>query len=145
MTYMCSSKDSSCGQCFRKSGLSVEHLGEKDVSVELAGKTITLNWAKLKVKISNLWQEQKLEAVIFDLDGVLVTTDKYHYLAWKELADELGLSLMRKWICLLRGVSRTDNMRIIYRENNQEAPADEVIDEICSRKNDVYLKHVKKM
>ena len=36
------------------------------------------------------------KAVIFDLDGVLVFTDKYHYLAWKELADKLGIEFTER-------------------------------------------------
>ena len=35
----------------------------------------------------------KYKAVIFDLDGVLCHTDNYHYLAWKRLADEIGIPL----------------------------------------------------
>ena len=38
-----------------------------------------------------IWEDYMIKAVIFDLDGVLVTTDKLHYLAWKTLADELGI------------------------------------------------------
>ena len=45
-------------------------------------------------------------AIIFDLDGVICTTDKYHYLAWKALADSLGLPFDEKVNWLLRLVSR---------------------------------------
>ena len=37
-----------------------------------------------------------IKAIIFDLDGVLLSTDKYHYIAWKELADELGIPFCEK-------------------------------------------------
>ena len=37
----------------------------------------------------------KLEAIIFDLDGVICFTDEYHYLAWKALADSLGAGMRR--------------------------------------------------
>ena len=41
---------------------------------------------------------KKYNAVIFDLDGVICHTDKYHYQAWKAVADELGIYLMKKSI-----------------------------------------------
>ena len=40
----------------------------------------------------------KYKAIIFDLDGVVVTTDEYHYLAWKKLADEIGVYFDKKLI-----------------------------------------------
>jgi beta-phosphoglucomutase len=55
----------------------------------------------------------RIEACIFDLDGVIVDTAKYHYLAWKRLADELGISFTEKDNERLKGVSRTDSLDII--------------------------------
>lgn len=49
-----------------------------------------------------------IKAVIFDLDGVIVSTDEYHYLAWKRLADETGLYFDRNINSALRGVSRLE-------------------------------------
>ena len=45
-----------------------------------------------------------IEAIIFDLDGVICSTDKYHYKAWKELADELDIPFDEKDNEKLRGV-----------------------------------------
>jgi len=53
------------------------------------------------------------EAVIFDLDGVLCHTDKYHYMAWKEIAGELGISFARKINDRMRGVSRMESLEIL--------------------------------
>ncbi len=53
------------------------------------------------------------QAIIFDLDGVLCSTDRYHYLAWKLLANELGLTLDSKKSDRLRGVSRMESLNIV--------------------------------
>ena len=50
----------------------------------------------------------KLNAVIFDLDGVICFTDKYHFQAWKKLADEEGIYFDEEINDRLRGVSRMD-------------------------------------
>ena len=49
---------------------------------------------------------KKFKAIIFDLDGVICHTDNYHYLAWKKLADELGIDFDEKFNNKFRGVSR---------------------------------------
>jgi beta-phosphoglucomutase len=50
--------------------------------------------------------KQNLKGAIFDLDGVIVDTAKYHYLAWKRLAKELGFDFLPKHNERLKGVSR---------------------------------------
>ena len=55
----------------------------------------------------------KYTAVIFDLDGVICFTDKYHYLAWKALADEEGIYFDEQINNRLRGVSRMESLEII--------------------------------
>ena len=54
-----------------------------------------------------------MNAVIFDLDGVICFTDQYHYLAWKEMADEIGVYFDETINNRLRGVSRMDSLNII--------------------------------
>ena len=49
---------------------------------------------------------KNVKALIFDLDGVLLSTDHFHYLAWKKLADRLGINFTEKDNERLRGVSR---------------------------------------
>lgn len=87
----------------------------------------------------------KLEAVIFDLDGVLVTTDHFHYLGWKRLADELGLAFTEEDNHQLRGVSRAESLKIIYRINNRELPPEEQFTEQMTRKNGYYKEYIKQM
>lgn len=54
-----------------------------------------------------------IKAVIFDLDGVIVFTDKFHYQAWKKMADTMGIYFDEKINNRLRGVSRMDSLEII--------------------------------
>ena len=66
------------------------------------------------------WVENELEGVAFDL--VLVTTDAYHYRAWEELADDIGLHFDESINHRLRGVSRQENLRRIYEANDKALP-----------------------
>lgn len=61
----------------------------------------------------------KLNAVIFDLDGVICFTDKYHFQAWKKLADEEGIYFDEEINDRLRGVSRMDSLDIILMKEVQ--------------------------
>ena len=74
----------------------------------------------------------KYQGIIFDLDGVLCSTDEYHYRAWKALADRLGIPFDRERNNLLRGVSRMQSLDIIlekadrpYSEEEKSAFAEE--------------------
>lgn len=60
------------------------------------------------------------KAIIFDLDGVLTFTDHFHYLAWKELADEEKIYFDEKINNRLRGVSRMDSLEIILEKAKKE-------------------------
>lgn len=79
-----------------------------------------------------------ITSVIFDLDGVIVFTDKYHFLAWKKIADELGIYFDEKINNRLRGVSRMDSLDIILEKYTGEALSDETKVELASRKNEYY-------
>jgi beta-phosphoglucomutase len=81
----------------------------------------------------------KLRGVVFDLDGVLVSTDVYHYRAWKRLADELGMAFSEEQNHLLRGVSREESLKIIYRLNNRPLPPAAEFKAQTSRKNAYYV------
>ena len=80
----------------------------------------------------------KLNAVIFDLDGVICFTDKYHFQAWKKLADEEGIYFDEEINDRLRGVSRMDSLDIIleraFREYTQEEKT-----QMAARKNESYV------
>ncbi len=78
-----------------------------------------------------------IEAVIFDLDGVIVTTDDYHYEAWKKIADQENIYFDREINERLRGVSRMESLEIILEKSNKIYNEEEKI-ELATRKNDYY-------
>lgn len=78
-----------------------------------------------------------MKAVIFDLDGVLCSTDEYHYLAWKNLADSLGIAFDREKNNRLRGVSREQSLEIILEGSEKIYTAEEKAS-FAERKNRLY-------
>ena len=62
----------------------------------------------------------KYRAVIFDLDGVICHTDENHYLAWKSVAEELGIPFDRDDNDRLRGVSRRESLEIHLEAHDEE-------------------------
>ena len=60
----------------------------------------------------------RYKGIIFDLDGVICSTDEYHYQAWKALADRLGIPFDRERNNLLRGVSRMASLEIILEKSS---------------------------
>ena len=87
----------------------------------------------------------KYKAIIFDLDGVICHTDHYHYLAWKQLADRLGIEFNEKINNRLRGVSRMDSLEIILEKWDGEPFSDEEKSQFAEEKNDIYKELLKKM
>lgn len=85
------------------------------------------------------------KAVIFDLDGVLVFTDKYHYLAWKRLADKLGIEFTEKDNDRLRGVSREESLDIILEKYKGEPIPPEKKKEYLEEKNNTYRESLGEM
>ena len=76
--------------------------------------------------------------VIFDLDGVIVSTDNCHYLAWKRMADEEGIYFDRTINERLRGVSRMESLDIIL-ERAQRTYTDDEKQAMATRKNAYYV------
>ena len=87
----------------------------------------------------------KQKAVIFDLDGVICFTDKYHYQAWKALADELGIYFDETINNRLRGVSRMASFEIIHERYNGEPMTQEQKEACCEKKNTLYRELLKNM
>ena len=79
----------------------------------------------------------RIQAVIFDLDGVIVSTDHLHYLAWKRLADELRIPFDEEVNHRLRGISRMESLRIILEASSRSYSASEQ-EELAKRKNSYY-------
>lgn len=87
---------------------------------------------------------RKYDAVIFDLDGVICSTDEYHYLAWKELADSLALPFDRQYNNKLRGVSRLESLNLILALGERQY-SDEEKQAMAQKKNDTYRRLLAKM
>ncbi|MBE6016682.1 MAG: beta-phosphoglucomutase [Lachnospiraceae bacterium] len=87
---------------------------------------------------------KKHNAVIFDLDGVICFTDKYHYLAWKSMADELGIPFDEQVNDRLRGVSRMASLEIILEKSDKKYTQNEK-EEIAEKKNNTYREYLKTM
>lgn len=81
---------------------------------------------------------------IFDLDGVIVDTAKYHYLAWKKLANELGFEFTKEQNELFKGVSRKRCLEILLDIGNRTATQQE-FDTWMVEKNVDYLKFIENM
>lgn len=84
------------------------------------------------------------KAVIFDLDGVICFTDKYHYQAWKALADRLGIYFDEKINDRLRGVSRMASLEIVL-EKADKTYTQEEKESFAEEKNNLYKELLKDM
>lgn len=79
----------------------------------------------------------KHKGVIFDLDGVICFTDRFHYLAWKQAVEPLGVPFDEKVNDRLRGVSREQSLEIILEKYNGQLSKDEKA-VLCETKNNIY-------
>ena len=86
----------------------------------------------------------KQTGFLFDLDGVIVDTAKYHYLAWKDLAEALGVPFTEKENELLKGVSRMRSLEIILSLGGLTMPQAEK-EARCARKNEAYVAYIDKL
>ena len=87
---------------------------------------------------------ENIKACLFDLDGVIVDTAKYHYLAWKVLADELGIEFTHKHNEKLKGVSRMRSLDILLEIGEKKISEEEKL-KLAERKNKIYLDYIYKM
>jgi beta-phosphoglucomutase len=85
-----------------------------------------------------------IKGCIFDLDGVIVDTAKYHYIAWKALANELGFDFTESDNERLKGVSRMRSLDILLEIGGIELGEDKK-HELADRKNKIYLEYIYKM
>lgn len=87
---------------------------------------------------------KKYTSVIFDLDGVICFTDHYHYLAWKTVADKLGIYFDEVINNRLRGVSRMESLEIILEKYDKPLTEEEKT-ALAEEKNGVYKELLKNM
>lgn len=81
-----------------------------------------------------------VKAYIFDLDGVIAFTDRFHYMAWKEVADGLGIYFDEQINNRLRGVSRAESLEILLENYVGEPLSEERKAELMEGKNESYRK-----
>ncbi len=86
-----------------------------------------------------------IKAVIFDLDGVIVFTDKFHYQAWKKMADTMGIYFDEEINNRLRGVSRMDSLEIILERYHGKTLSQEEKETLAAQKNETYRELLKTM
>ncbi|MCM3611590.1 beta-phosphoglucomutase [Planococcus sp. MERTA32b] len=83
---------------------------------------------------------QSPKLFIYDLDGVITDTAEFHYLAWKQLADELGITIDRHFNEQLKGINRMDSLdRILDQASSPMELSTEEKVELATRKNGYYL------
>lgn len=75
------------------------------------------------------------QGIIFDLDGVICHTDRYHFLAWKQIADQLGINFDDR----MRGVSRMDSLEILLEEYHGEPLTAVQKAALAEKKNQLYV------
>lgn len=86
----------------------------------------------------------QFKGIIFDLDGVICSTDEYHYLAWKAMADSIGVPFDRNINNRLRGVSRMDSLEIIL-EKSPVIYSEAEKAALAEKKNRLYRESLKQM
>ena len=86
----------------------------------------------------------QIKACLFDLDGVIVDTAKFHFIAWKEIAAGLGFEFTEKDNELLKGVSRMRSLDILL-ETGKISKSEEEKIQLANRKNARYLEYVLQM
>ncbi|NUU62552.1 beta-phosphoglucomutase [Paenibacillus agri] len=87
---------------------------------------------------------QNMKGAIFDLDGVIVDTAKYHFLAWAELARELGFEFTEEDNERLKGVSRMRSLDILLEVGGLDFPEEEKI-AMADKKNKLYVEFINKL
>ena len=85
-----------------------------------------------------------IKAVIFDLDGVIVSTDDCHFEAWKKMADEEGIYFDKQINNRLRGVSRMESLNIVLERAAKEYSEEEKLS-LAARKNEYYVEFIHKL
>ncbi|ADQ45005.1 beta-phosphoglucomutase [Caldicellulosiruptor kronotskyensis 2002] len=89
---------------------------------------------------------KSIEGAIFDLDGVIVDTAKYHYSAWKKLANMLGFEFTEKDNEKLKGVSRKESLEILLKIGGKENEFSRAQrEELMDIKNNWYLEYIVKL
>ncbi len=86
---------------------------------------------------------KQVKKVIFDLDGVILSTDIYHYKAWKKLfKEEIGIEIDEEVKDLVRGVSRPDSLKLLIKKYNLTNIDEAKFNYLLKAKNDYYIEYL---
>ncbi|MBN2057070.1 beta-phosphoglucomutase [bacterium] len=119
-------------------GVTLELKDGPAAALELYGQSVRVNAdAPLTVPIKETTQDC-VRGALFDLDGVLVNTDRFHYQAWKSVADEEGIFFDEEINHRLRGVSRMQSLDIIL-ERASKSYSTEEKEQLAQRKNERFV------
>ncbi len=87
---------------------------------------------------------KELKSVIFDLDGVIADTARFHYQAWKKLASEIGINLTYEFNENLKGVGRMESLDLILTLIDKDFSKKEKM-ELANKKNGYYIQFINRM
>lgn len=91
-------------------------------------------------------EKNKLKAVIFDLDGVITDSAAYHYLAWKSLAEELGIPFDEQYNEKLKGISRMESLELILKNSSSGVQYSmQQKEALAEKKNDLYKELIRQI
>ena len=85
-----------------------------------------------------------IKGIIFDLDGVLVLTEKYHYNAWKQVLNKENIYIDEVMYDKLRGLSRIDTLNQILKIANKEY-SEKQKEILANKKNEIYKEYLKEL
>ncbi|WP_078546677.1 beta-phosphoglucomutase [Litchfieldia alkalitelluris] len=89
---------------------------------------------------------KQLQAFIFDLDGVITDTAEYHFMAWKALAEDLGIEFTRESNEELKGISRMESLeKILQIGGKANVYSDEEKEQLATKKNEHYVELIQKI
>lgn len=88
---------------------------------------------------------KNIKGIIFDLDGVIVFTDQFHYRAWKQIADGLGIYFDETINHRLRGVSRMESLEIILENYHGKELCRQEKEQLAEQKNEIYIRLLAQM
>lgn len=126
---------------------SVEYqkISGADVAAKMYDEEVTFTNDKKTIALSAGYiNRPELKAVVFDLDGVIVDTAKFHYKAWKKVADTEGIYFDESINERLKGVSRIDSLNIILERSEKEYSQTEK-EKMVFDKNKMYVKMLEEL
>lgn len=108
--------------------------------------TLSLCWIKSSFPVlSGMEEKNMIKGIIFDLDGVLVSTDKLHFEAWKKLAQKLGIhDFTHEDNVRQKGVSRMESLEVVLEKTDNKYSAEEK-EEFAETKNCYYVEMLKSL